>query len=91
MDTLKRLNAYSVALEKWAAKKNRYDLAIEAGRPEKKPLESEPMPNSPEFCIGTSEMAWAEKIRAKITTPKPAMPTLDSQLPKIKMPVRKIV
>ena len=87
MTTMKRLNAYGSALEKWAAKKRRYDLSVEAGRPEKKPPESEPLPKT--FEIGESEMAWAEKIRAKILAPKPAMPTLESQLPKIKMPVRK--
>lgn len=87
MNTMQRLNAYGSALEKWVVKKRRHDLAQESGRPEKKPLESEPLPKT--FEIGNSEMEWAEKIRRKIMTPKPTMPTLDSQLPKIKMPIRK--
>jgi hypothetical protein len=91
MNTMQRLNAYSTALTKWAEKKRRYDLSVESGRPDKKPPESEPMPNSPEFGIGKSEMEWAEKIRAKILAPKPPTITLDSQLPKIKMPARKTI
>ena len=73
---MKKLAAYSTALEKWAAKKRRYDLSVEAGRPDKKPPESEPMPR--QFEIGESEMVWAEKIRAKIMTPKPVIQNLDS-------------
>ena len=91
MNTMEKLNAYGSALTKWAAKKNRHDLASANGKPEKKPLESEPMPN--QFGVGASEMEWAEKIRRKILAPKPVVPTLESQLPPktIKMPVRKIV
>lgn len=89
MTTIQRLNAYSSALEKWVAKKGRYDLASEVGRPEKKPLESEPMPKT--FEIEDCNMEWAEKIRRKILAPKPPMQTLDSQLQKIKMPVRKTI
>ena len=92
MNTMERLNSYSKALTKWAEKKRRYDLSVEAGKPDKKTPESEPMPNSPEFGIGKSEMEWAEKIRRKIMTPKPPIQTLDSQLPKtIKMPIRRTI
>jgi hypothetical protein len=87
MNTMQRLNAYGSALEKWAAKKRRYDLSVEAGRPEKKPPESEPMPKT--FEIAGSEIEWAEKIRRKILEPKPTMQNLDSKLPKkIYIPVR---
>jgi len=90
MTTIEKLNAYSTALEKWMAKKRRYDLANEAGKPEKKPLESEPVPMA--FEIANADMEWAEKIRRKIMTPKPPIQTLDSQLPKtIKIPVRKTI
>ena len=78
MTTMERLNNYSRALEKWAAKKHRHELANEAGRPEKKPLEPEPVPKT--FEIGEPEIEWAEKIRRKILAPKPPMPpTLDSK------------
>jgi len=84
---MKRLSAYSNALEKWAAKKRRYDLSVEAGRPEKKEPESEPLPKT--FEIADSELEWAEKIREKILAPKPQMQNLDSKLPKkIYIPVR---
>ena len=90
MNTMERLNNYSRALEKWAAKKRRYDLSVEAGKPDKKQPESEPLPKT--FEIADSEMEWAEKIRRKIMTPKPPIQTLDSQLPKtIKMPTRRTI
>ena len=90
MTTIQKLNAYSTALEKWVAKKRRYDLSVESGKPEKKQPESEPLPKT--FEIADSEMEWAGKIRRKIMTPKPPIQNLDSQLPKtIKMPVRKTI
>lgn len=89
MGTMQRLNAYASALEKWEAKKRRIELNNKVvGRSKEKPLEDEPALKT--FEIGQSEMEWAEKIRRKILAPKVPMPTLDSQLPKIKMPVRKI-
>jgi hypothetical protein len=89
MGTMQRLNAYSTALEKWASKKRRYDLLLAQGTPEKKPLEHEPIPQ--EFEILPPDMEWAEKIMRKILAPKIVEPSLDSQLPKIKMPVRKTI
>ncbi len=88
MNTLQKLEKYSRALKKWAEKKRRYDLSVEAGKPDKKPPESEPLPKT--FEILESEMEWAEKIRRKITAPKPEVQNLDSQLPKIKMPQRRL-
>ncbi len=88
MTTIQKLDAYKSALEKWAAKKRRYDLSVEAGKPEKRQPESEPNPIR--FEIGESDMEWANKIRTRILTPKPPA-NLDSQLPKIKIPVRRIV
>ena len=90
MKTLNNLERYSSALQKWAAKKRRYDYSVEIGKPEKKPLESEPLPS--QFEIGAGEIEWAEKIRRKILAPKPIEPTLDEQLKnKIKMPERKSI
>ena len=90
MNTMEKLNAYSSALNKWAAKKNRHELLAQDKSKNIKPLESEPLPAS--FGIGASEMEWAEKIRRKILAPKPVVQNLDSQLPKtIKMPVRKTI
>ena len=57
MNTLQKLEKYSSALRKWAEKKRRYDLSVEAGGPDKKPPESEPSPST--FEIGASEMEWA--------------------------------
>ena len=88
MTTMQRLEGYSRALTKWAEKKRRYDLSVEAGRPDKKPPESEPKPIT--FEIGENEIEWAEKIRRKILAPKPTIVNLDNQLPKIKMPMRKL-
>jgi len=87
--TMEKLNSYSSALTKWADKKRRYDLQVEANKKPRKELEPEPMPIK--FEIGPSEIAWAEKIRMKIMAPKPAVVSLESQLPKIKMPIRKTV
>ncbi len=90
MNTIERLNNYSRALQKWTDKKRRYDLSVANGKPEKKQPESEPLPKT--FEIADSEMEWAEKIRRKIMTPKPVVPTLDEQLTKtVKMPERKTI
>jgi len=88
MDTIQKLDNYKRALEKWVAKKRRYDLSVADGKPDKKQPESEPMPSS--FEIGKNEIEWAERIRREVTKPKPVMPTLDEQLAKtVKMPERK--
>ena len=90
MNTMEKLNAYSSALTKWAAKKNRHELLAQDKSKNIKPLESEPLPAS--FGIGASEMEWAEKIRRKILAPDSVVQNLDSQLSKtIKMPVRKTI
>jgi len=87
MNTIEKLDNYKRALEKWVSKKRRYELLAQDKSKNIKPLESEPKPLS--FEITGVDMEWAERIRRQVTKPKPVMPTLDEQLPKIKMPERK--
>jgi len=89
VNTLQKLEAYKKALEKWKRQKDNYDANVANGKKPRHEIEPEPMPIK--FEIKDSEIEWAEKIRRKIMTPIPPMPTLDNQLPKkIKLPTRTI-